>query len=93
MAGERDHELDPGPTLGTRRSGLGIRLSGSEIRRMRPELPSSESRAPSPESNAYRVGVMTGYAALAILAMTLVPRGAGGAETGPDTAAAAGVHG
>ena len=37
--------------------------------------------------------IMTGYSALAIVAMALVPRGAGEAETGPDAATAVAVHG
>ena len=37
--------------------------------------------------------MMTGYSALAIVAMALVPRGAGEAETGPDAAGAVAVHG
>jgi maltose/moltooligosaccharide transporter len=37
--------------------------------------------------------IMTGYSALAIVAMALVPRGAGEAETGPDAATAVTVHG
>jgi MFS family permease len=36
--------------------------------------------------------IMTGYSALAIVAMALVPRGAGEADTGPDAAAAVAVH-
>jgi hypothetical protein len=37
--------------------------------------------------------IMTGYSALAIVAMALVRRGAGEAETGPDAATAVAVHG
>jgi len=37
--------------------------------------------------------MMTSYTALAIVAMTLVPRGAGEAGTGPDAAGALAVRG
>lgn len=37
--------------------------------------------------------IMTGYSALAIVAIALVPRGAGEAETGPDAATAVALHG
>ena len=45
-----------------------------------------EGRSPS-------MKMMTSYTALAIVAMTLVPRGAGEAGTGPDAAGALAVRG